>query len=112
MKYTVPAIPPSLNKYAGRKNAWEYRETKNKWLWIVRAACTPPKKPIEKALVSMVFFFPDNRRRDLDNNCKMLLDGLVAAKVIKDDCWQCVELHLRGDIDRERPRIEIQIEKV
>lgn len=27
MKITIPEIPPSLNKYAGRANAWDYRWT-------------------------------------------------------------------------------------
>ena len=28
MKITIPEIPPSLNKYAGRANAWDYRTEK------------------------------------------------------------------------------------
>ena len=30
MKYIIPFIPPSMNKFAGRKNVWEYREEKRK----------------------------------------------------------------------------------
>lgn len=110
MNLTIPHIPPSLNKYAGRKNHWEYRQEKENWLWIVRSACTPPREPIKNAIVSIVFYFPDNRRRDTDNYQKMVLDGLVKSGVIQDDCWQCVELHVKGAVDKSNPRTEITIE--
>lgn len=35
--------------------------------------------------VSIALYPPDNRRRDIDNVLKVLLDGLVHAHVMKDD---------------------------
>lgn len=32
MKIIIPEIPPSLNKYAGRANTWDYRAEKQRWL--------------------------------------------------------------------------------
>ena len=37
--YTIPDIPPSLNKYAGRENVWAYRADKKQWEEIGRASC-------------------------------------------------------------------------
>lgn len=113
--YTVPGIPPSINQYLGRKNEWKYRAVKDEWTQRVAWSCkmSPvPLVPLEKSHVTITCFFKDNRRRDIDNVAKVLMDGLVAAKVIQDDCWQCVELHLRGDIDRNQPRVEIEIKQV
>ena len=38
MKITIPEIPPSLNKYAGRANAWDYRAEKQRWLQLLHTA--------------------------------------------------------------------------
>jgi crossover junction endodeoxyribonuclease RusA len=60
-------------------------------------------------------YFPDQRRRDLDNYFpgvfKPALDGLVAAGVIPDDDTRYVpELPgLRFDFDHDNPRTEITI---
>ena len=49
VRYVIPAIPPSLNQFAGRENTWEYRRIKAEWIQLVDAYCRPrPEKPIEK----------------------------------------------------------------
>ena len=45
MKIIIPEIPPSLNKYAGRLNGWEYRAEKQRWIGLMRAYCKK-QKPI------------------------------------------------------------------
>lgn len=55
-----------------------------------------------------VYFSSD--RPDLDNSCKVVLDCLQAAKVIKNDRL-CAEIHARKLIDKENPRIEFEIEE-
>ena len=112
--YTIPGIPDSLNRFAGRHNAWEYREKKNMWKNMVQLCCMPkPKMPIEKADVKIVYFFPDHKRRDPDNYCgKMILDGLTAAGIIKDDDFDHIELTVKkGGVDRNFPRVELVIEE-
>lgn len=52
-------------------------------------------------------YYP-NDRSDLDNALKVVLDCLQACKAIKND-RQCVEIHARKLIDKERPRVELQI---
>lgn len=111
IKFTVPGIPPSLNKFAGRKNCWEYRELKNQWTMLIKFSAPKIKQPIEKATVTITYFFPTRVRHDPDNySGKMILDGLTAAGIIKDDSFDCVELVLKGEYDKKNPRVEIEVE--
>lgn len=112
MKIVIPEIPPSLNRFAGRKNVYEYRDEKDRWkamvAWLAKAQ--RPEKPYEQATVRITYFFPDSRRRDPDNYAgKMLLDGLTAAGVIADDSFSCIRLVLDGEVDRENPRTEVEV---
>ena len=111
MRYIIPAIPPSLNQFAGRENTWEYRRIKAEWIQLVDAYCRPrPEKPVVKAVVTLEYHFGDRRRRDADNYIKLLVDGLVKAKIIKDDCFDCIELRLRqGEIDRDNPHVVVEV---
>lgn len=112
MKITIPEIPPSLNKYAGRLNGWEYRTEKQRWIGLMRAYCKK-QKPMDKAIVTITYYFPTRHRHDPDNyNGKMLMDGLTDRGVIADDSFDHVELRLRGEYDRKNPRTEITIEEV
>jgi Holliday junction resolvase RusA-like endonuclease len=64
--------------------------------------------------VSLLFRFPDRRRRDLFNYagaCKPYLDGLVDAGVMADDSgieWG----EISRCIDREHPGVTIKIEPI
>ena len=111
MKYVIHAIPPSLNRFAGRKNMWAYREAKQVWKNIaIRSLHPKPEKPIEKCRMQITFFFPDKRKRDYDNYLKMLLDGIAAAGIIADDNFNVIQtLKICGEVDKNEPRIEIEI---
>jgi len=78
-------------------------------LWQLKAY-----KPIEKYPVALtvVFYVPDNRRRDLDNMLTSIQDVLVKAGILKDDNWQNLSpITLDcGGIDKENPRAEIWID--
>jgi Holliday junction resolvase RusA-like endonuclease len=109
-KYIIPLTPPSLNKYAGRENVWEYRAEKTRWKGICAAYCRPrPKQPPEYARVTLTFFFDSRRRHDADNYQKFILDGLVAAGVIMDDDFAHVQVLCKGGYDKKNPRTEIEI---
>ena len=86
-------FPPSVNTYwrhpttgrlAGRhlisEKGREYRQAV-----IAEAGRYQLPKMLGKLSVHIDAFPPDNRRRDLDNMMKGLLDGLVHAQVIEDD---------------------------
>ena len=94
MRIVIDEIPPSLNRFAGRMNVWEYRAAKERW----------------KQLVEITYYGPDKRRRDPDNYAgKLILDGLTARGVIEDDSFNNIELILRGGYDKNNPRTEIEI---
>ena len=85
MVITLP-YPPSINRYYRRvgqrtlisKQGRDYRTT------ICRVARVPA--PFEGRLdVSVLVSPPDQRRRDLDNTLKALLDSLQHAGVYLDD---------------------------
>ena len=117
IKITLKGVPPSLNRFAGRENAQEYRAEKETWTnavwWTIKQQHCAPPKPFDRAIVYITYFFPDNRRRDPDNYAgKMLLDGLTRGGVIVDDSFRHISLMLDGDIDREHPRTEIVVKEV
>jgi crossover junction endodeoxyribonuclease RusA len=112
MTIIIPQIPPSLNKYAGRKNVWAYRADKQEWKDLVCLYSKRPKTPYKKASVIITYFFGDKRRRDSDNyQGKFLLDGLTAAGIIQDDSFDCITLTIKGGYDKENPRTEIEVEE-
>lgn len=112
MKYIIPAIPPSYNKYNGRKNVWQYREDKKLWQQYIFAYCRPrPDKPFARAKVTITYYFKTRGRRDPDNySGKFILDGLVRCGVLVDDSFGNIDLALRARHDKQNPRTEIEVE--
>lgn len=110
MTWTIPFIPPSLNKFAGRENVWAYRAEKERWKEICCAFIRPrPKTPPPFADVRITFYFPNKMRHDADNYLKLLLDGLVFAGAITDDSFDAISLTVEGRHDKKNPRTEIEI---
>lgn len=59
--------------------------------------------------ITYYLYWPSLRRSDQDNRLKATRDSLV-GNVIADDCWTCVpEEHIYSFLDRDNPRIEIEI---
>ena len=111
MTITLRGVPPSLNRFAGRKNVNAYRTEKDRWTravyYTARAAKDRPAEPYQRAEVSIKYYFPDKRRRDPDNYCgKMLMDGLTKAGIIQDDDMAHITLTISGAVDRAAPRTE------
>lgn len=111
MKYRIDEIPPSSNKFNGRKNIWEYRNEKKRWEQLVRLKCRPkPDKPFENATVKLTYYFKTRTRHDPDNySGKFILDGLVRAGILKDDSFVNIKLELAGLVDKDNPRTEIEV---
>lgn len=62
--------------------------------------------------VDIQAWFPDLRRRDIDNVLKAPLDALTTAGMWDDDS-QIVALSIRrAGLDRARPRLEIMVEEI
>lgn len=102
MRFVIPEIPPSNNKYIGRENRWGYQAEKKRWAAVIALTCRPrPPEPLKRAAVRLVYHFKDGRRRDPDNySGKMILDGLVGAGIIADDSFSCIELQLAAVYDK------------
>ena len=109
---SLKGVPPSLNKTAGRKNVWDYRNAKYEWTRRVWGAAMKdkPKNPFQKAVVEITYYFPTRARHDADNYAgKFLLDGLTKAGVIVDDDLKHISTFIIGMYDKEHPRTEIRV---
>ena len=64
--------------------------------------------------VRCVYYMKTARRVDLANLIEATTDILVKAKVLEDDNSKVVAAHdgSRVEIDREKPRVEIEIEEM
>jgi len=63
--------------------------------------------------VTIACFFPDRRRRDLDNIAKAILDGLQGPGLLGGDHWEAVpSLTITGALDAANPRAVVTIEEV
>lgn len=115
-KLIINEIPPSNNKFQGTGNRFAYQNIKKYWAeLIIYSSLIQIKnvRTLENAVVELHYFFKDKRRRDPDNySGKFILDGLVKAKLIKDDSFDNIELVLKGGYDKENPRLEIKISEV
>lgn len=60
--------------------------------WSIRAA--KPTRLYGQFSLQMTLYTADEKRRDVDNTVKPVLDLLVAHDLIEDDA-KCVELHVR-----------------
>lgn len=112
----IDEIPPSNNKFQGTGNRYAYQNIKKYWAeLIIYSSLMQIKnvKTFEKSIVELHYFFKDKRRRDPDNySGKFILDGLVKAKLIKDDSFNNIDLILKADVDKDNPRTEITITEV
>ncbi len=111
MKYIIPGIPPSNNKFIGRNMRWEYQATKQEWMNLVALYCRPrPINPLKGVRVKITYFFTDNRRRDPDNySGKFILDGLTKSGIISDDNFQNIKLELAAKFKQSETKTEIEI---
>lgn len=64
--------------------------------------------------IELTFYNSDNRRHDLDNMTSSVLDLLVDAEFIDDDCCRIVNkvVAIFGGVDRQTPRVEVEINSV
>lgn len=113
MKIVIEDIPPSLNVFAGRANAWAYRAKKAEWdekVKVIALSSRTPDMPYSAALVRIDYYFPDKRRRDADNFAgKFIHDGLRLAGVIVDDDFSHISTSAHGHFAQGKKRTEITV---
>lgn len=72
---------------------------------------------INKPVVVRYRWYEPNKRRDLDNissfGRKVIQDALVQTKILQDDGWNYITgFQDAFYVDKEHPRIEVEIEEV
>ncbi len=115
----IPGRLPSLNDIieAAKKGKGKYQPyaiMKERYTseigWLAK------KLPAYERVDITITWHEPNRRRDPDNvvgGTKFVMDGLVAGGVIKDDSQRYVNsITHQFEVDKENPRIEIEIEEV
>jgi crossover junction endodeoxyribonuclease RusA len=69
---------------------------------------------MERAVMSIDFYWPTAARRDILNACQGLkpaIDGIVDAGVLPDDNWKVLTIgHIRPHVDRANPRVVLTLE--
>ena len=112
MKIVLHILPPTINKFIGRKNIWEYQSEKRKIHEAIRLGTIGLNPRYKKCKMRVTYYFKDKRRHDPANYDKMLLDGLVEANIIEDDNYEVIQEYTTiGKVDRENPRVEIEVEE-
>lgn len=110
---------PAMNEIIGanRRNFYMGNKLKQKTQNDIIAQFLPQKRGTEfqKKVNMRIWFYEPNQRRDEDNvksGLKFLLDALQEIKILKSDSPKY--LHIASDevfVDRENPRIEIEIKE-
>lgn len=84
----------------------DYRSTKEAMQWEVRSQYKG--QPLTGDIsMNILFYYGDNRKRDIDAYIKILLDAM--SKIVYEDDCQIVEMHIYKEKDLENPRTEIQV---
>lgn len=112
-KVSITGIPPMGNRHQ------HWRKTSNeRKLWhskIIRAFQLKPKTPIEKCIIRVCRF--SNRQPDFDNlvwSFKSTFDGLIHAKIIKDDNMNVVidRKYSWCKVQRIMSHITVEVEEI
>ena len=119
MMLVIEGRLPNLNDYtkACRGNKYAGAKMKEESERIITAYIQQQLQGVAfKGAVRLSFrWFEPDRRRDLDNICfakKFILDALVSNGIIETDSWRgVVGFTDEFFIDKESPRIEVEIEK-
>ena len=112
MKIVLHILPPTINRFIGRKNIWEYQSEKKKLNEAIRLGTIGINPNFKSCKMTITYYFKDKRRHDPSNYDKMLLDGLVEAHIIEDDNYGVIkEFTTKGEVDKENPRVEIEVEE-
>ena len=122
MKITIPLIPRSK-----KNNQQLIRNQKTKKMMLIQSEqylqyekecsyfLSKYKTNIDYPInLKCIFYVRDNRRRDLANYLEAIQDILVKYEVLKDDNYNIV-YSLDGTrmyVDKENPRVEIEITKI
>lgn len=113
VRLIIPGDPPlSLNRqerlhWAQRLRLREWWAEQAFWAWLEAG-----KPRFQRAALRYRLFYRTRRHRDADNcvaACKPILDGLKGHAFVDDDAGTVTILPPVIDVDRDKPRVEIEI---
>lgn len=119
VKIVIPFTLPGLNDYvnAERANRQKGAAFKKKWqndvaLVVKRQVRGKLKEPV----VMHYTWYERDKRRDKDNvsafGRKVIQDALVQIRALQNDGWSNIALFTDDfQVDKQRPRVEIEIEE-
>jgi Holliday junction resolvase RusA-like endonuclease len=114
MKFIVLGNPIPKQSYRAKAGGGYQPKRLTEWQenigWVAKEAMgiRPPIK--SDAEVWIAFYRKDNRRVDLDNLSKAVLDACNG--IIWEDDRQVTQLHLSKYKDKDNPRVEITIWRI
>ena len=97
----------------GKAHSWAYKRSMEavRTLAMGQVRGKRPRYPDGPLSVTLDFYPPDRRRRDMANYLKGLMDAL--EEVVYADDYQIARMSwTRHEPDRESPRVEITIEPI
>lgn len=109
--FTVPLIPPSVNHYKmrTRKGVTFVGADALKFKEAVGIFSRGRSLQADEYMIHISIYLGSKQKGDVDNFCKVVLDGLVDAEVIHSDA-AVRKLIVEKHRDRENPRTEIVVE--
>ena len=121
MKKQVLVIPcelPALNQVldAGKAHWSRYAKLKKEYSTLVSILAKIQLRPVQERVRIGFRWYCRDRRKDPDNICsakKFVLDGLIAANILKNDGWkQVASFSDNFKVDAVNPRIEVTISEI
>jgi Holliday junction resolvase RusA-like endonuclease len=117
MKLIIPCELTDLNTYINAERTHRYRAADIKK--DMTQICTLYAKnlqPITNKIILRITWYCKNQKKDPDNISfakKFILDGLVKAGVLQNDGWGQIQgFEDIFEVDKDRPRAEIEIREV
>lgn len=118
LRLVIPALPPSGNHYKtyrivtprNRKPFAEWYPTEEAKAWWSCVAMVNGGRQLRGPSLELqyIVFFPDRRRRDVDNAAKCLCDALTRCGAIEDDSL-ITDFHGHKRLDPLNPRTVIVV---
>lgn len=112
MKKTL-SLPPTINSYYSQSRTGRRFKTAKAKAWEIENGYLLLKcKKLGKSIIGVIykFYMPDNRS-DYNNRAK-IIDDLLEKQGIIDNDKQILEGHLYKYIDKDNPRVEIEVYKL
>lgn len=110
-EFTVPGSPKPWQRAGGRAHRYTPASTRKYQQDVALIARGSGVREIDGPVALEVdLYWPDNRRRDLDNGAKTIADALNG--IAYDDDSQIVRLVVRKFLDRKNPRAEVFVSSV